>query len=71
MLVSGVWHSDSMFLQIRFHYWLLQDSGYQSLCYIVGPYCLSKRHRFGDFPGGPVVKNPPANAGDMDSIPGL
>ena len=24
-----------------------------------------------DFPGGSVVKNPPANAGDMGSIPGL
>ena len=24
----------------------------------------------GDFPGGPVVKNPPSNAGDADSIPG-
>ena len=23
------------------------------------------------FPGGPVVKNPPANAADMGSIPGL
>ena len=23
------------------------------------------------FPGGSVVKNPPANAGDVDSIPGL
>ena len=23
------------------------------------------------FPGGSVVKNPPANAGDMPSIPGL
>ena len=23
------------------------------------------------FPGGAVVKNPPANAGDMDLIPGL
>ena len=23
-----------------------------------------------DFPGGTVVKNPPANAGDTDSIPG-
>ena len=22
-----------------------------------------------DFPGGPVVKNPPCNAGDMGSIP--
>ena len=24
-----------------------------------------------DFPGGSVVKNPPANAGDMGSSPGL
>ena len=24
----------------------------------------------GDFPGGPMVKNPPANAGDVGSIPG-
>ena len=24
----------------------------------------------GDFPGSPVVKNPPCNAGDTDSIPG-
>ena len=24
-----------------------------------------------DFPGGSVVKNPPAKAGDVDSIPGL
>ena len=24
-----------------------------------------------DFPGGPVVKNLPANAGDMASVPGL
>ena len=24
----------------------------------------------GDFPGGPLVKNPPANAGSMGSIPG-
>ena len=24
-----------------------------------------------DFPGGAVVKNPPAKAGDMGSIPGL
>ena len=24
----------------------------------------------GGFPGGPVVKNPPANAADMGSVPG-
>ena len=29
------------------------------------------RKEFGDFPGGAVVKSPPANAGDMGSIPGL
>ena len=23
------------------------------------------------FPGGPLIKNPPANAGDVDLIPGL
>ena len=23
-----------------------------------------------DFPGGPVVKNPPSNAGDVPSVPG-
>ena len=31
---------------------------------------LSKFTPFGDFPGGAVVKNPPANAGDMGSSPG-
>ena len=27
-------------------------------------------HSQGDFPGGPVVKNPPSNAADAGSIPG-
>ena len=31
---------------------------------------LSQDHTARDFPGGPVVKNPPANAGDTGSIPG-
>ena len=30
-----------------------------------------KNAHSGGFPGGPVVKNPAANAGDMGSIPGL
>ena len=30
-----------------------------------------KTQPFGDFPGGAVVKNPPVNAGDMGSSPGL
>ena len=25
---------------------------------------------YGDFPGGPVIKNPPVSAGDLGSIPG-
>ena len=29
-----------------------------------------KRKVLGHFPGGTVVKNPPANAGDMGSSPG-
>ena len=33
--------------------------------YFEGDNCLSW-----DFPGGPVVKNLPATAGDMGSIPG-
>ena len=31
---------------------------------------LSKSREAQDFPGGPVVKNLPTNAGDMGSIPG-
>ena len=29
-----------------------------------------KYHLLGDFPGGPVLKNPPSNAGDTGSISG-
>ena len=29
-----------------------------------------KSDQKGEFPGGPVVKNPPSNAGDTGSIPG-
>ena len=32
---------------------------------------LKKLSLFRDFPGGTVVKNPPANAGDTGSSPGL
>ena len=35
-----------------------------------GDDCSQKTLRFRDFPGGAVVKNPPANAGDTGSIPG-
>ena len=32
--------------------------------------CARARARAQGFPGGPPVKNPPVNAGDMDLIPG-
>ena len=32
---------------------------------------LFKNLRIWDFPGGTVVKNPPVNAGDIGSSPGL
>ena len=32
---------------------------------------LKRLHTFGGFPGGAVVENPPAGAGDMGSSPGL
>ena len=32
--------------------------------------CEHQRRNVRDFPGGPVVKNPSANAGDTWSIPG-
>ena len=32
---------------------------------------FSKINWIGGFPGGAVVKNPPANAGDVGSSPGL
>ena len=48
VLISGVQQSDSVtythiytLFHILFHYGLLQDIEYCSLCYIVGPYCLS------------------------------
>ena len=31
---------------------------------------VSKKKKIRDFPGGTVVKNPPANTGDKDSSPG-
>ena len=35
-----------------------------------GSWTNSTRNKSGDFPGGAVVRNPPANAGDTGSIPG-
>ena len=41
--------------------------GQRSLAYYSPSGCKSKTQ---GFPGGPVVKSPPASAGDMGSIPG-
>ena len=38
-------------------------------CNIIPEYSLCTKGNEG-FPGGTMVKNPPANAGDMGSIPG-
>ena len=47
------------FVLIKFHSWLTAF------------YSISKnKTNFSDFPGGAVVKNPPANAGDRGSSPG-
>ena len=35
------------------------------------PNCNHPKPQPGDYAGGAVVKNPPANAGDMGSSPGL
>ena len=82
-------HTHILF-HILFHCGLSQDIEYSSLCYIVGPCCLSEDGVIAstvqseetshlcyineedlDFPGGTVVKNLPANAGDTGLIPGL
>ena len=38
-------------------------------CFSTRLYCHLKQE-WQDFPGGPVVKNPPSNVGDAGSIPG-
>ena len=50
----------------------------KSICYVAlireEGLTLNYRHQNlarGDFPGGTVVKNPPAHAGDTGSLPGL
>ena len=40
------------------------------ICFL-GPVQEEQARLSRDFPGGLVLKNPPANAGDTDSIPGL
>ena len=42
-----------------------------STLYLIVGINLKKKNGYRDFPGGAVVKNPPANAGDTGSSPGL
>ena len=48
----------------------LSFSGFSKLSKMSRLYYLNQKNYFGDFPGGTVVKNPLANAGDTGSIPG-
>ena len=53
-------------LEIVLDYWVISESNGE----------CPERHKqkkgpCWDFPGGPVATNPPANAGDTGSIPGL
>ena len=50
---------------------LLQHHLLQVYAFSIALICtFVKNHLARDFPGGPVVKNPPSNAGDAGSIPG-
>ena len=40
------------------------------MLYIIGPQRNAIKTTMREFPCGPVVKNPPSNAGDVGSIPG-
>ena len=39
--------------------------------YLISCVCMSTMYVCKGFPGGSIVKNPPANTGDVSSIPGL
>ena len=41
------------------------------LCHQQWTHNLSEKYTLRDFPGGPMLKTPPANAGDRGSIPSL
>ena len=61
-------NNNNVLFQIPFYYSLLQDIEYSFLCYTVESYFIYSSLYLG-FPGGLVVKNLPASAGDPYSIP--
>ena len=59
----------------RQEYWsgvplLDQLRGLLNECNVLGSFAVTIRFRGKNFPGGPVVKDAPASAGEMGSIPG-
>ena len=76
MLVSAVQQSDSVLhMYMFFSIMAIRDIEYSSLCYTVGPCCLSILYIIVQgFQVALVVKNQPANtrdSGDTGSIPRL
>ena len=54
-----------------FNIWIKQKSLTGMICQLnITLVYPTFKNKFEDFPGGAVVKNPPANAGDMGSSPG-
>ena len=52
--------------------WFGQQGGGKTCCWLPRVNEVGfKNEDVSDFPAGPVVENPPANAGNMCSIPGL
>ena len=51
-------------------YWMILRNLYELFSYNNGMGIMLFENMSGDFPGGTVVKNPPANAGDTGSSPG-
>ena len=67
-LLPGPWWGEMSFIGLKTGYSASQikNAGASSLCKKVELFKGSGR----DFPGGPVVKNLPCNAGDVCSLPG-
>jgi len=68
------WLEDSLFLRCSFSPYDLEiQNNFSKIPAGIFFTCwqTDSKTNMGDFPGGPVVKDPPANAGDMGLIPGL
>ena len=65
--VVKLFHSSVILLQLRI---LAPKPSPSPLSYLKTPIHIQNRGGGGHFPGGAVVKNPPANAGDTGLSPG-